>query len=371
MKISNILLLAGCALCLLLPGKTNAEDANRGVVLTANDVSVRLSGTLQPRVTFASDDDVERVGFGVRRMRVRLSANISDRMGVFLQMEGSGGNATWLDIRGEYYLNNNLTLRTGRFVGTQPRAYARTGHAVIDAIDRPAISDMWARMTIGADGRDYGVEAIWSDVNREFRAFLHNGHNQLNYRQGLSNVPSTGGVKTEGFAFSGSATWWPDQRNGLEVGAYASVNTSQNPLTAIGGVGRNYYSYSANVYWGPQPGDQPFRLKADFIGISYEDVEPFGQENYLGASLFGAVLAAPHIELFAMGEYWYADNGDADSSGRMFGTVGASYSLSALQGRPFALNRIIFTYGLRTLESDSIDFDDAAHVFMMQAQFYF
>ena len=369
--ITYVLVALGLVITMAAPKNVFGEESESGIVKTATeDVSLRLGGTVQPRVTFTSDEE-DRIGFGLRRLRLRFSANISDQLGLFLQMEGSGASATWLDVRGEYYVNENLTLRTGRFVGTQPRAYARTGHANIDAIDRPAISDKWARMTIGADGRDYGVEALWSNPSWELRGFLHNGHNQLNFRRGISHDPVDDGIATDGMAFSASASHWPGARNELEVGAYVSVNTSQNPLTQISGVGRNYVSYSANAYWGPLPGHQPVRVKADVIGISYQEVEPFGVQNYVGGSLFGGFLLKPHIELFAMGEYWYGDGGELDSLAQVFGTVGGSYSLSALQGGPFTHNRIILAYNLRTQESDSVDFDNVAHVVMMQMQFFF
>lgn len=372
MNINKVLFAAVAAALLAgITSEAQAQENEPGIVRTmADDISLGIGGTIQPRLTYTSDQN-ERVGFGLRRMRLRLYTDIGDDLGVFLQMEGSGASATLLDVRGEYYLNDNLTIRAGRFVGTQPRAYARTGHAHIDAIDRPAISDKWARMTIGADGRDYGVEALWNTPNWELRGFLHNGYNGWNFRRGASNDPVDDGISTDGFAFSASATHWPGDRDELELGAYGSVNTSQNPLTEIGGTGRNYYSYSANAYWGPLPGQQPFRVKADFIGISYQEVEPHGIHHHLGASLFGSALVASHIELFAMGEYLYNDLGDASTEKQVFLTAGGSYSISALQDRPFFMNRLILAYNLRTQPSDDIDFDDPAHVVMLQAQFYF
>ncbi len=379
-KFLLFLLMNLMAVLLAVPANVQATDDGRGTVKTvSNDISIRIGGTLQPRFTYTYDggidgaeDATERVGFGLRRLRVRLYTDIGDRLGVFLQMEGSGSSATWLDVRGEYRMNDHFTLRTGRFVGTQPRAYARTLHSCIDAIDRPAISDIWARMTIGADGRDYGVEAFWNSPNYEFRAFLHNGYNQSNFRSGISNFPATGGIDTDGFAFSASGTWWPSDRDELEIGAYAGINTAKNPLTQLSGIGRNYVNYSAQFYWGPLPGDQPFRVKADLIGISYQEVEIFGAENYIGGSLFGSVLVAPQVEVFAMGEYWYGDRGNRESFGQTFATAGATYSLSALQGRPFQNNRITLAYSLRAHESDLLNFDrDPAHVLMLQSQFYF
>ncbi len=373
----TILLISGCVLLLTIPGKTLAQQYEPGLVrAVSDDVTIRIGGTVQPRVTYASDLDAigdrhDRVGFGVRRLRVRLTTSFGENLGVFLQMEGSGATATFLDIRGEYRVSDNLTMRAGRFVGAQPRAFARTLHSNIDAIDRPAISDMWARMTIGADGRDYGLEALWNTPHWEVRGFLHNGHNRWNYSQGISRSPSTGGIETDGFAFSAAATHWPEGRDRLEIGAYASVSTAKNEFSEVGRIGRNYISYSAHAYWGPLPGDQPFRLKTDIIGISYQEVAPRDIENYIGASLFGGLLVAPHIELYAMGEFWFGDGGGLEDLRQVFATVGGSYSLSALMGRPFTHNRIMLAYSLRSLETDKVDFGDPAHVVMMQMQFYF
>ncbi len=367
----------GFVLLLTAPERVSAQQDGEGFVrAVSDDVSIRIGGTFQPRVTYASDIDAagerhDRAGFGIRRMRLRISADFGERLGLFLQMEGSGATVTWLDLRGEYRVDERLTLRTGRLVGAQPRAYARTSHANIDAIDRPAISDMWARMTIGCVGRDYGIEALWSTPSWELRGFLHNGYNRWNYSAGISRDPATGGIETDGFAFSAAATHWPDGRDRLEVGAYASVSTAKNELTEIAQIGRNYVSYSAHAYWGPLAGDQTIRLKTDIIGISYQEVAPWDIENYIGASLFSGFLVAPHIELFAMGEYWHGDGGGQNGTSQVFATVGGSWSLSALLGRPFVHNRIMLAYSLRSMETDSVDFDEPAHVVMMQMQFYF
>ncbi len=364
--------MSGFVLLVMVPDEVFGEENEVGFVrAVSDDVSIGLGGTLQPRVTFASDEEKQRVGFGLHRLRLRFLTDVGQNIGIFLQMEGSGASAYWQDIRGDYLLNEKLTLRLGRFVGAQPRAYARTSHARIDAIDRPAISEKWARMTIGGDGRDYGVEALWNTPAWELRAFLHNGYNGWNFGTGISRTPLIDAVETDGRAFSAAVTHWPYQRDQLEIGAYASINTSQNPLTVIDGIGRNHISWSAHAYWGPSQGDQPYRVKTELIGISYEEVASVGAENYVGGSLFGGYLVVPHIELFAMGEYWYGDGGKRDAFGQVFGTLGGAYSLSALQGRPFTLNRIVVTYSLRTRESDSIRFENASHVMMMQAQFFF
>jgi hypothetical protein len=77
------------------------------------------------------------------------------------------------------------------------------------------------------------------------------------------------------------------------------------------------------------------------------------------------------VELYAMGEYWYGDGGGFDETRQVFATIGGSYSLSALMGRPFTHNRIMMSYSVRSLETDKVDFGDPAHVVMMQMQFFF
>lgn len=366
-------LFSGMAPALSTPPEATVPTINEGVTL-------RFSGTIQPRVTYGSQNEKERVGFGLRRMRFRGTALMGDHLGMFLQLEGSGSSAALLDVRGEYYLNNVLTLRVGRFVGTQPRSFARTLHSEIDAVDRPSIAVKWAGMTIGADGRDYGVEAVWNRPHREVRLYVHNGYNQWNYRSEVVSEPVTGGLSTDGMALSASVTHWPDGRDRLALGAYAGVNSSGNPLTSIPvetapGVtvlqGRSYATYSAHAYWGSLPGQQPVRVKADVIGVVYEELSSIGSERFTGGSLLGAWLASPEMELFARGEYWHAGNGNNEATARMFLTAGGSYSLSAKEDRPFSHNRLILAYSLKTRELATVSFSDAAHVITLQAQFYF
>ena len=372
-KASNLpFIISGMILFMIIPCRAMGEEDSQAIVKSVNDeVFIRFSGTLQSRITFTSDDDLKRVGFGVRRARFRVSTDIGEKFGIYLQFAGSGTSAFLLDIRGDYYLNDRLTLRTGRFAGAQPRSHSRTPHTHIDAIDRASIAVNWSRMTIGKEGRDYGLEAIWNTPHWELRGFLHNGYNQWNFRSEISDIPATGNLETDGMAYSATVTHWPSGRDALELGAFASINTSQNPATVIGGVGRNYISWSAHAYWGPVQGDQPYRIKADIIGIHYQEVVPFGIQNYIGGSLYNGFLIVPHIELYARGEFWYGDGGSGDPVTQIFATAGGAWSFSALQGRPFVLNRLILAYNLRTQERISIDFDNPAHVLQLQAQFYF
>lgn len=380
MKQIQVLLLMGGMVILFMSQASYGRDDDAGVVRTGSDnISIRVGGTMQTRLTYAIDGGVNeleestsRLGFGIRRTRFLIYTDIGDRIGLFFQMEGSGGTVSWLDLRGEYRIGDKTVLRMGRFVGAQPRAFARTSHSKADGVDLPVIAEKWGRMTIGSDGRDYGVEANWYLSEFELRAFVHNGYNKFNYCSAIGQEPVTGGVNTDGLAVSLAGTYKPGALENIEMGGFASLNTSRNPLTAVDGVGRNYFSYSFHSYWGPLPGDQAVRLKADVIGIQYQEVEPFGSENSIGASFFGGVLAAPHIEIFARGEYWHSDRGGRESVEAIYGTAGGTFSLSALKGDPFVANRISLAYSLRTQHCDDMSLDrNPAHVFMVHTQFCF
>src|SRR5690554_3610959 len=141
-KVSPPLLVA-CIISFATLYSPSELHAQQNVTVAGQDVQFRLGATIQPRFTYYSsnlnDDSIEQTGFGLRRFRLKNYINIGDKWTVFSQLEGSGLNAQLLDMRVEYKLNSKITLRTGRFAGTQPRSMAFTLHSDIDAIDRPAI----------------------------------------------------------------------------------------------------------------------------------------------------------------------------------------------------------------------------------------
>src|SRR5690606_35478268 len=90
-------------------------------------------------------------------------------------------------MRVDYKINPKFTLRAGRFAGAQPRSLGFTLHHEIDAIDRPAIAEYWAKNTIGADARDYELEVAYHPELFDIRLFVHNGDNRNNIKPAASD----------------------------------------------------------------------------------------------------------------------------------------------------------------------------------------
>lgn len=380
-----VLLLPFFLLLFTLPTANRAfsQSARAPVITLGDDVSFRLGGTLQPRFTYDhfggpenADNSVEAAAFGVRRARLRFYGNIGDDFVLFLQMEGSGASAQLMDIRVAYRLYKDWFIRAGRFVGAQPRAFAMTLHSSLDAIERPAIGEVWARGTVGADGRDYGMELYYKTRKAEVRLYTHNGANNDNFR------PNTGGNRPtadRGFkpAWSAYASYNPSILDGLEVGLFGGYNPSANSYTAYTPQyeGRKYSNYSAHIYWGADPGSQPVRLKADYVGIRYKSFElssfnnfteqPF-QQTVSGASLFASVMPSDVLEAFTRVEY--VDFGHPDDSYDTFLTLGATYSMSAARGKAFGNAKLTLAWSGRYYNESPYQ---PRNTIILQSQFYF
>jgi hypothetical protein len=368
---------------LLTANRAFSQSDRAPVITLGDDVSFRLGGTFQPRFTYDhfgglenADNGVEAAAFGVRRARLRLYGNIGEDIVVFLQMEGSGASAQLMDIRIAYRLYKEWFIRAGRFVGAQPRAFALTLHSSLDAIERPAIGEVWARGTLGADGRDYGVEMYYKSRKAEIRLYAHNGANNDNFR------PNTGGNRPAGDrgfkpAWSAYASYNPAILDGLEVGLFGGFNPSANSNTAYTpqSDGRKYSNYSAHIYWGANPGSQKVRLKADYVGIRYKSFvftsfngnaeQPFKQ-TISGASLFASVMPSDVLEAFTRVEY--IDFGHPDDSYDTFLTLGATYSMSAARGKAFGNAKLTLAWSGRYYNESPYQ---PRNTITLQSQFYF
>lgn len=182
----GILFLAG-----LVSNRTSAQDIP---VIPFDSLSVDWSGTLQPQLSYVyqnnGDSINETYGASVRRARLLLNGNFADKLHFFIQFEGFGGSnkvTNLLDARISYQFHPNFQLRFGRFFMPQPRSFVYTPHRVMDGINRAAIAERWGAATVGADGRDYGLEIQYEHDQWEWVAAVHNGHNQLNLKTGLAN----------------------------------------------------------------------------------------------------------------------------------------------------------------------------------------
>ena len=368
---------------LLTANRAFSQSDRAPVITLGDDVSFRLGGTFQPRFTYDQFGGVDNAGnrieaaaFGVRRARLRLYGNIGNDIVIFLQMEGSGASAQLMDIRVAYRLYENWFIRAGRFVGAQPRAFALTLHSNLDAIERPAIGEVWARGTLGADGRDYGVELYYKTSDAEVRLYAHNGQNSDNFR------PNTGGNipgDNRGFnpAISAYASYNPSLLDGLEVGLFGGFNPSENRNTAYTPQfeGRKYSNYAAHIYWGANPGSQPIRIKADYVGIRYKsfllpEFEEAGSQSFqqtiTGASLFASAMPSKAVEAFTRVEY--IDFGHMDDSYDTFLTFGATYSMSAARGKSFGNAKLTLAWSGRCYNESPYQ---PRNTITLQSQFFF
>lgn len=333
-------------LALLLAGGALAQ--------APSDITLRYGGTAQFRAGFHHNEgqDQDRFGFGLRRIRFRTTVGVGPNWTFFGQAEGAAASLSLTDLRIGYRFSPNLIVWGGRFVMSQPASFAITLNYEIDAIDRPATAVYWAGKTLGSDGRDFGVEARYTQPTYEARLAVHNGdgswdRNRGNFREEVATGSPTG-VERNAMAASGSFTWKPANLEGFETGLYGSYNAAQSPLSNRNNVGRTYTSYSAHAYYGRQPGSQPLRLKADVVGIRYEALPAETEgEHGIGAHLFGAYGVRRGLELYARAERLWTDV-HRPSTDVTFLAAGFTLSPSARRGRPFSQERLTVGVTART-----------------------
>lgn len=339
-------------------------SAQQNITVAGQDITFRLGATLQPRFTYYAsgynDDTVEEIGFGVRRMRFRTYIGIGPDLALFTQLEGSGANVQMLDLRLEYKLNPEWTIRTGRFVGAQPRAMGRTLHNDIDAIDRIAIADYWARNSLGTDSRDYGLELVYRPKFLEYRLFIHNGDNRENRKTGTSETLPTANKKT--MAISSAVSYFPDNDPHTDIGVFIGFNGNEGNYSAA----KSYYTASFHAYRGTFPGHFPFRVKLDAILLRHQEVQDHPERFdhiFMGASLFGGYLLRKDTEVFVKGEAYQVDKHITKQDVSIL-TAGLTYSFSAARDKNFQMNKITAAYNYK---QDSIG-DRKAGIFQIQMQ---
>ncbi len=341
-----------------------------------DEVDLTWSATLQPRASFGMDeiDDStsERLGFGVRRARFSLNANFNDSYGLFYDVDLAGAGLTTISLFGYVKPTDGLTLRFGYLPGAQPQAYIPTPMTRIDLLERAAIADMWARGTIGAAARDFGLDATLTSGNLDASLFVHTGDGAFlpqrgNFSRSVSTLSATGGAARTDMAVSTSLRLRDAGVEGLQVGGYASFNSAGNPNTAVQDVGRSYVAWSGHAYYGAAPGSQAVRLKLDVIGVAYEEIAGedgvlVAAQNTLGFAALGALRLMTGMELLARVEQYAPDNGGGDIT---FLAAGLSFSPSARRGLPFQRERITLVY------SSALPDGRSAHLLELQGQLSF
>lgn len=345
------------AAALLLLGMQSIASAQIPVSNLADGTKLRIGGTLQTRVSYMSNPNLSglpesQVGLGIRRARIRLFADPHPHVRLFMQMEGAGTSATFTDLRAEWDVTKSTMLRMGRFVGAQPRGMAMTLMFDVDAVDRPAVIEHWARTTYGSDARDYGVELVHRRGDVELRGFLHSGDNSQNFRVGISDASPSGGPKRGALATSAMVRVLPSSVPHSEFGAHVGYN----PTKSANAMNREYVDWSAHAYWGDRIATQPTRVKFDAIGIVYADAGPVEQTT-TGFSVLAAHLIRPDTELFGRVERL-----DTTFNEYAYVTAGASYKLWNWT------NKLTAAWSLRTdLNANS----DPIHILTLQSQFHF
>jgi hypothetical protein len=340
------------------------------VNVAGQDINFRIGATFQPRLSMGSDIESEdnRIGFGVRRLRFRTYVGIGSNLSFFTQLEGSGTSVQFLDIRADFKLRPDLTLRVGRFAGAQPRSMALTLHSDIDAIDRIAIAEYWTKNQTGTDARDYGIEALYKPNRFEYRLFLHNGSNQLNYRSSINDESATQFTNRDELAVSSSIRFFPNNTPNSELGIYAGYN----PTPGAWGRPKNSYSIGAHAYHGAFPGHFPIRFKADVIHTRFNDVytttsaQRTGDQQFNGLSGFAGYLARPDVEIFAHAEIYQHTNFSPLGNQVSLWQLGTTYSLTYATSKPFH-NKISVAYGQR---NDTIT-QTSTRLIQAQLQLYF
>ncbi len=357
-----------CSIALIQPTEA------RPFVSGADDLEVTVGGAVQPRISYGHSDQVmvtDRVGFGLRRARTRISGTWG-----MTRVEADLDFATMsaVQLYATLKLSDNWRMRAGYFPGAQPQAYIPTSMTKIDGVERAAIAERWSRLTIGSSGRDLGVDLKWSNDYAYASVWLHSGLGSLNrsganYRESPSSHNATRGVDNMALAISGSLGFTP--QDGLELGGYVGYNAAGGARAELTpGIDRTVTSWSAHVYWGPDPGSQFLRLKAEALGIMIEGDDPpaaGGPPPQVDLSHFGAAGTAaigiiPHGEVFARFEVF--DEDDGNDLTRYLST-GVMFSPSAMDGGPFARERITLLY------SNAVRGEQTDHIAVLQGQWLF
>jgi hypothetical protein len=380
----SLLLLASLILLLAIPVQAQSSADTTDVRTRGPGLDFTVGGLLQTRLSYGwtTEDgavEQERLGAGVKRGRLRFEVSMTPRVGAFIHLAANDDDAGLLDAFLYYRPAERWRLRLGRLMGAQPRAKQFTSVPAIDGLDRAAIADLWAQSTLGGSGRDFGVDVQYRTPQVEASLFLHNGDGSWdrargNMREGILNGDPTGGVDRswQDLAVSAYVTATPRALPGVELGGFAGYNGSHNPNTVLPGtdIGRAYESYAAHLYWGAAPGSQRVRLKADLIGIRFEDVGRVTQHTF-GLAVLGAVGLRRGVEVYGRVEQ-YEPNldrpGPDPDDGARYVEGGLTVSPSAWRGGPFARHRITLGYAARLPDADAAP---TAHLLALHLQLVF
>jgi hypothetical protein len=311
---------------LFLVATINAQDKP--------ELNVKFGGTVQGMASYSQNNtDTAQIGFGLRRVRVKMYGTYGDFLKSFVQFELTSPKL--LDARIEYIVSKAFQVRVGRFIGAGVRAGGLTPHTDIDIVERPASAIMWGRETIGADYRDYGVAFLGGVDGFNYNLTFHNGDGALNIKGSHFGLAS---MQTKSLAVSGMVFYKPAQLKGFEVGGYYGMGNKYV---------NEYSSYNAYVYFEPLP----YRLKAEIISVT--DKNGPADITGMGYYVFGAFRFANNFEALARFEN-LDPNTDLDNDKQTLITIGLAYSFFP---ESWKTAKITGAYVIRQEEGTSIDND--------------
>ena len=270
------------------------------------DIKFKVGGTIQAMASFSETaKDTNLVGIGLRRVRLKVTGSIGDKIQAFIQTEFTSPSLT--DALIDYFIHDNVKLRIGRYKVAGVLGGGLTSHHQIDIVERARIGQEWGARTVGSSFRDYGVSAIGNlgDFNY-FVSIFNGGAGDVNIK------PSQKGkslLVNNSIAISGLFEYKPKDIKGLNVGGYLGQGNK---------VYNDYLSYSGHVYWEPRP----IRIKAEYVSITDKNTSNDITTN--GFYLMGAFGLNKSVELLARFEM-FDPHTDIDNNEETLITLGATY----------------------------------------------
>ena len=313
------------------------------------DIKFKVGGTIQAMASYSeTSKDTNLVGLGLRRVRLKVTGFIGDKIEAYIQTEFT--NPSLVDALVDYFVHDDIKIRIGRYKVAGVLGGGLTSHHKIDIVERARIGQEWGARTVGSTFRDYGVSAIGNlgDFNY-FVSIFNGGEGDVNIR---SSQKGKSTLVNNGVAVSGLFEYKPKDVKGLNVGGYVGQGNK---------VYNDYLSYSGHVYWEPRP----IRIKAEYVSIIDKNTSTDITTN--GFYLMGAYGITKSIELLTRVEY-FDPYTDIDDNEETLITLGASYFVYP---GDWTSGKITAAYVLRYDKLGANNSDLANNVFyvMFQAAF--
>ena len=263
----------------------------QAIALSADDLTVNINGTIQSWASYEQNaQDSTQMGFGIRRLRLRIKSSFGEKISAFAQVEMTSPKL--LDARISYQVLPQLQMRIGRFIGAGMRGAGLTLHSDLDIIERPVSAQEWAGRTVGSDYRDYGIEVIGTISDVTIRGWIHNGDGAKNIK---SSQTGRSLLKNGHFARDIMITYQPEFIDYLEMGTHAGKGNNQFKYFERNSyVNRDIFHYSTYLYYEPRM----FRFKTEYVSVtSQRDQIQTRDITFTGFYLFGGFKLLKNLEL--------------------------------------------------------------------------